>query len=195
MYDLEIPSHRLVHHFIKRIFYGAGEGDDLQFGIPALLGLLSTPAAFGAITLLNKYSTLLLFLTNRPSFDVYRASVPDEYFFIVYSMVVTGAVVVLKWDRLFPDRQDYDNLAVLPLSTRRIFTSSLSALLFLTALFAIDINWAAAFIFPFAVTSRYDTVSAYSEFFLGHTAAVVLASLFACFALLSIMGITLLVVP
>jgi hypothetical protein len=195
MYNPEIPFHRLIYHFVTRIFYGAGEGDELQFGIPALLGLLSTPSAFGAISLMNKYSTLLLYLTNRPFFDVYRASVPDEYFFIVYAMVITGGVVVLKWDRLFPDRQDYDNLAVLPLSTRKIFTSSLFALLFLTTLFAIDINWAACFIFPFAVTSRYDTVSAYTEFFIGHTSAVILASFFACFALLSVMGITLLVVP
>ena len=122
MYDLEIPFHRLVHHFITRIFYGAGEGDELQFGIPALLGLLSTPSAFGSIGLFTKYSTLTLFLLHRRFFDVYRASVPDEYFFIVYAMVITGAVVVLKWDRLFPDRQDYDNLAVLPISMRQIFS-------------------------------------------------------------------------
>src|SRR5215468_11052580 len=139
MYDLEVPFHRLVYHFITRIFYGAGEGDELQFGIPALLGLLSTPAAFGSITLLNKYSTLALYLMHRKFFDVYRASVPDEYFFIVYSMVITGAVIVLKWDRLFPDKQDYNNLAILPVSARKIFTSSLFALLFLTALFAVDI--------------------------------------------------------
>src|SRR5262245_62319507 len=105
MYDLERPFHRLVHHFITRIFHGAGEGDELQFGIPALMGLLSVPAAFGSILLLNKYSTFGLFLRGRPAFDVYRASIPDEYFFIVYSMTITGAVIVLRWDRLFPDRQ------------------------------------------------------------------------------------------
>ncbi len=195
MYDLEIPFHRLVHHFIKRIFYGAGEGDELQFGIPALLGVLSTPSAFGAIELMNKYSTLFLYLMRHQFFDVYRASVPDEYFFIAYSMVITGAVVILKWDRLFPDRQDFDNLAVLPISTRQIFGSSLLALLFLATLFAVDINWAACVIFPFAVTSRYDTFAAYSEFFIAHTSAVILASFFACFALLSIMGLTILLAP
>src|SRR5262249_47797343 len=150
---------------------------------------------FGAIELLNKYSTLVLYFMRHQFFDVYRASVPDEYFFIVYSMVITGAVVILKWDRLFPDRQDYDNLAILPISTKQIFGSSLLALLFLAALFAIDINWAACFIFPFAVTSRYDTLNAYTEFFIAHTSAVILASLFACFALLSLMGLTILLSP
>ena len=36
---------------------------------------------------MNKYSTLALYIMRRRAFDVYRASVPDEYFFIVYSMV------------------------------------------------------------------------------------------------------------
>src|ERR1044071_1935832 len=98
-------------------------------------------------------------------FDVYRASVPDEYFFIVYSMVITGAVVILKWERLFPDSQDYDNLAILPISTKQIFGSSLLAFLFLATWFAIDMNWAACFIFPYADTSRYDTFNANAEFF------------------------------
>src|SRR5262245_38154864 len=111
MYDLDKPFQRLIHHFISRTFQGAGEGDDLRYGIPAFLGLLSTPSAFGAIALMNKYSSINLFVMrqSRRPFDVYRASVPDEYAFIVYSMVVTGAIIILKWDRLFPDKQDYDN--------------------------------------------------------------------------------------
>ena len=84
MLDLERPFCRLIHHYVVRIFYGAGDGDDLQFSIPALLGLLSVPSAFGAIQLLTKYSTLRLFLLGIRDFDVYRAAIPDEYFFIVY---------------------------------------------------------------------------------------------------------------
>lgn len=40
-------------------------------------------------------------------------------------------------------------------------------------------------ILPFAVTSRYDTFAAYSEFFIAHSSAVILSSFFACFGLLS----------
>lgn len=195
MYDLERPFHRLIHHYVVRIFHGAGDGDDLQFSIPALLGLLSVPSAFAAINLLSKYSTLRLFLLGIQGFDVYRASVPDEYFFIVYSFVVTGAVVILKWDRLFPDRQDYDNLAALPLSARQNFIASLTALLFLASLFAGIINAAASLIFPLAVTSTYNTFWSFLEFAVAHSVAVVLASLFACFGLLLLMGLTILVTP
>src|SRR5712671_1645904 len=158
-----------------RIFHGAGDGDDLQFSIPALLGILSIPSAFGSIQLLDKYSTLKHYLMGVRYFDVYRASFGDEYFFIVYSMVITGAVVILKWDRLFPDRQDFDNLAVLPISGRQNFMASL--------------------IFPFAVTASYNTLGPFVEFFIAHTVSVVLASFFVCFGLLVLMGVTILVTP
>jgi hypothetical protein len=195
LYDLERPFHRLIHHFVTRIFHGAGDGDDLQFSIPALLGLLSTPSAFGAILLVEKYSSLRLFLMGITEFNTYRTAIADEYFFIVYSMVVTGAVVILKWDRLFPDRQDYDNLAALPISTRQTFLASLTALLFLASLFAVIINGPASLIFPYAVTARYNSVPLTIEFIAAHALAVILASVFACFGLLLVMAVTILVTP
>jgi hypothetical protein len=195
VYDLERPFHRLIHHYITRIFHGAGEGDDLQFSIPALLGLLSVPSAFGSILLLDKYSTLRMYFMQVHHFDVYLASFSDEYFFIVYSMMVTGSVVVLKWDRLFPDRQDFDNLAVLPISGRQNFAASLIALLFLASLFALVINLAASVIFPYAVTNSYQSVSVLAEFFIAHLISVVLASFFTCFALLAAMGVTIMIAP
>jgi hypothetical protein len=195
MFDLERPFHRLIHHYVTRIFRGAGDGDDLQFSIPALLGLLSVPSGFGSILLLDKYSTLRMYFMGIRHFDVYRASFYDEYFFIVYSMVITGSVVVLKWDRLFPDRQDFDNLAVLPISGRQNFAASLIALLFLTSLFAAIVNGAASVVFPYAVTNSYESFPVFAEFFVAHLTSVLLASFFTCFGLLAVMGITIMIVP
>jgi hypothetical protein len=195
MFDLERPFHRLIHHYVTRIFRGAGDGDDLQFSIPALLGLLSVPSGFGSILLLDKYSTLRMYFMGIRHFDVYRASFYDEYFFIVYSMVITGSVMVLKWDRLFPDRQDHDNLAVLPISSRQNFAASLIALLFLTSLFAAIVNGAASVIFPYAVTNSYESFPVFAEFFIAHLASVLLASFFTGFGLLAVMGITIMIVP
>src|SRR5262249_43838191 len=50
-------------------------------------------------------------------------------------------------------------------------------------------------IFPIAATMRYTALSAYGRFFIAHAASVILSSLFACFALLFALGITLFVVP
>ena len=47
--------------------------------------------------------------------------VSDYYFFVLYSMVVMGFVMVFEWDALFPDRKDYIILTPLPLGGRSIF--------------------------------------------------------------------------
>ena len=43
----------------------------------------------------------------------------DYYFFVLYSMVVMGFVMVFEWDALFPDRKDYIILTPLPLGGQR----------------------------------------------------------------------------
>jgi hypothetical protein len=141
-----------------------------------------------------KYATFLGSFITRPGFDLYRASIPDEYFFIAVSMVVTGAVVILKWDRLFPDRQDYHNLAPLPLSTSRIFLANLLALFVLAALFAVAANLASLVLFPFAVTSQSD-FSALIRFSVAHGTALISASIFTSFGLLFVLGLVLAAVP
>ena len=152
MFKLDEPFHRLIHHYVVRIFHGAGEGDDLQFSIPALLGILSIPSAFGALQLLDKYSTLKHWLLGIRDFDVYRASLPDEYFFIVYSMVVTGAVIVLKWDRLFRIVRTTTTSPCCRFPAAEFHCQPCSAAVSGGA-FAFVVNGAASVIFPYAVTA------------------------------------------
>ena len=95
-----------------------------------MLSLLALPGALYSTLLFEKYSTLLLWMRGQHNFDPVTATVPDEYFFIVLSMVVTGAVAVWRWDSIFPDRRDYVNLVPLPISTRVIFLANLTAILF-----------------------------------------------------------------
>jgi len=45
----------------------------------------------------------------------------DYYFFVMFSMVVMGFVMVFEWDALFPDRKDYLILTPLPLGGGSIF--------------------------------------------------------------------------
>src|SRR6185295_19996558 len=108
---------------------------DLEFSGSSLLALLAVPGALLSMTLFDKYSSLLWYLRGRPRLDPYLASLPDKYFFIVFSMVVTGLVMVLRWDKVLPGRQDHMNLAQLPLSMRSIFLANLSAILLAAALF------------------------------------------------------------
>jgi hypothetical protein len=93
-----------------------------------VLSLLALPGGFYSIFLLEKYSTLLQWMRGQHDFDPLAAALPDEYFFIVLSMTVTGVVAVWRWDSIFPDRRDYSNLVPLPISMRNIFFANLAAI-------------------------------------------------------------------
>jgi len=48
-----------------------------------------------------KSTDQIRFLRGDGVFDPFTATIPDEYFFIVLSMVVTGAAALWRWDRTF----------------------------------------------------------------------------------------------
>src|SRR5438309_307273 len=93
------PFPRLVEHFAALILQSGQESgaSELNLGIGGLLALLAAPGGFTSLMLLDKYSSLLRWLRQRPQIDVYWASLSDKYFFIVLSMAITGVVVAIKW--------------------------------------------------------------------------------------------------
>ncbi len=184
-------------HFIQRLFAGEGEETDesMSFGLGAVLALLASPGAFASIFLLDKYSTLLQWLRGNLHFDPYKASISDEYFFVVLSMTITGLVMVLRWNRLFPDRRDFANLAVLPIPIRNVFLANFAALFGLALLFGIDVNAISSFSFPMIVTMSDGSFAAFFRIGASHLAAVLSASFFSFFSVFALVGILMLVVP
>ena len=193
----QLPFFRLVQLFVDRIFHGNGDlgSEELDLGLGSALALLALPGGFISLLLFDKYSSLLRLMRGEVNFDVYGAAVPDEYFFIVLSMVVTGAVVTWRWDCIFPDRRDYANLVPLPLSLRQIFFANLVALLFLTLVFAVDINAGSAILFPIVVSASQETFLYFGQFALVHALTIVAASMFSCFAVFATVGVLLSVLP
>jgi hypothetical protein len=191
------PFLRLVRLFVDRIFHGGGESseDDLDFGLGLVLSLLALPGGFYSILLLNKYGTLMQWLRGQHDFDPLAAALPDEYFFIVLSMVVTGAVSVWRWEGIFPDRRDYANLVPLPISTRLIFLANLGAIVFLTLLLAFDVNAASAVLFPGVVSASQGTFHYVVEFAAIHFIVVVTASIFSFCAVFAIAGVLMSALP
>src|SRR5579864_7032471 len=135
-YHRERPFGRLVQLFVERIFRGGGDADTegLDLGVGLVLTLLAMPGGFVSVLLFDKYGSLLQWLRGQLHVDTLLIALPDEYFFIVLSMTVTGAVAVWRWDAIFPDRRDYMNLVSLPISTWTIFLANLVAVLFLVGL-------------------------------------------------------------
>jgi hypothetical protein len=192
----EPPFHRLVRHCLARILHGENsEPGELDLGLGAILGLLAAPGAFASIILAEKYGSLFRFLRGEAKFDVYAASLPDEYFFIVLAMVVTGAVAIWKWDALIPDHRDYSNLAPLPIRAGHIFSANFLALLLLAAVLALDVNAASSVVFPLLVCGSETSLRYTAVFFGTHLLAVVLASLFSFFVVLALLGLLAAVLP
>ncbi len=191
------PFWRMVQLFVARIFRGGGDSDaeGLDLGVGLVLTLLAMPGGFVSLLLLNKYGTFLQWLRGATNVDPLLVALPDEYFFIVLSMTVTGAVAVWRWDAIFPDRRDYMNLVPLPISTRTIFFANLVAVLFLVGLVAVDVNAASCILFPMVVGATQRTFLFFVKFAIVHAVGVVLASVFAFFAVFSVLGLLMAVLP
>ncbi len=193
----ERPFWRMVQLFVARIFRGGGDSDaeGLDLGVGLVLTLLAMPGGFVSLLLLNKYGTLLQWLRGIPNVDPLLITLPDEYFFIVLSVTVTGAVAVWRWDAIFPDRRDYMNLVPLPISTRSIFLANLVAVVFLAGLIAVDVNAASCILFPAVVEATQQSLLFFVKFGLVHTLVVMLASVFAFFAVFALLGLLMAVLP
>ena len=193
----EQPFGVLVHLFAGRIFHGGGDGSsgELDVGLGVVLSLLALPGGFYAMLLFEKYSTLLLWMRNQQNFDPLAATVPDEYFFIVLSMFVTGAAAVWRWDSIFPDRRDYSNLVPLPIPARVIFLANITAVVDFASQLAVVVNVASCVLYPLAVSASQESVSYLLELAGIHALAVLLASLFSFFAVFAIVGTLMVALP
>jgi hypothetical protein len=190
------PFPLLVRLFMKRIFHGSNAGEDeLNLSMGLVLALLAIPGGFISLFLFDKYGSLLRWLRHQPSFDLLAAAMPDEYFFIVLSMTVTGGVALWWWDSIFPDRRDFANLVHLPIPTRRIFLGNALALVLLAGLFTVDVNGASCILFPAVVGAAQPTLSFVVRFGAVHALAVGLASMFSFFAVFGVVGMLLVILP
>lgn len=185
------PFWRLVELFVARIFRGGGDSDSegLDIGIGLVLTLLAVPGGFVSILLFNKYGSLLQWLRGQSNVDTLLIAFPDEYFFVVLSMTVTGAVAVWRWDAIFPDWRDYINLVPLPVSTRTIFFANLLAVLFLVTVVAIDVNAASCILFPMVVAAAQSQFLFFVKFAAVHAIGVFFSSIFSFLAVFAVLGL------
>jgi hypothetical protein len=186
------PIARLTRHFLNRLVHGESES---EMGIGILLGLLAAPGAFQSLILLDKYSTLLIWLRHRHT-NAYVASAPEKYLFISVAMAITGIVTVLKWDRILPDAQDYLNLAPLPIRPHTVLLANAAAILIAVGVLAVDINAASMILFPLFVSASAQTGAAAFLRFAGiHAVCLVMASLFTFCAVFALFGLVAAVLP
>lgn len=191
------PFGCLLRLFIGRMFHGGGETGtgELGLGVGAVLILTAMPGLLVSLLMFEKYGSLIRWLRGDGVFDPFAATIPDEYFFIVLSASVTGAIALWRWDSIFLNRRDHSNLVALPIPLRTIFFANLSAVLVLAALFALVVNAASFLLFPVAVVGSQGSFAIFLRFALGHAMAVVCASVFSFFAVFATAGLLIATLP
>jgi hypothetical protein len=167
----------------------------MDVGLGVILILLAMPGVMVSLLLFEKYGSLIRFLRGDGVFDPFTATIPDEYFFIVLSMVVTGAAAVWRWDALLLDRRDYTNIVPLPISLRRLFLGNLVAILLLATVLTLDVNAASFILFPIAVVGSQVSFAVFLRFALGHAVTVVLGSAFSFLAVFALIGLLMAALP
>src|SRR3954468_1283182 len=126
----------LVRHFFGRFFDNeiVTQESDMRTNVVQTLGFVAVPGMFAAFAMLPAGLRV-----DQP-FDHGWAIVMNYYFFVLYSMVVMGFVMVFEWDALSPDRKDYIILTPLPLGGWSIFLSKVAALILFLGFFVLDAN-------------------------------------------------------
>jgi hypothetical protein len=194
---LKRPFATLLRVFVGRVFHGGGDpgAGEMDVGLGVILILLAMPGTLVSLLLFEKYGSLMRWMRGEGGFDPFTATIPDEYFFIVLSMVVTGAAAVWRWDALFLDRRDFSNLVPLPISLRRIFLGNFAAILLLAAALTLDVNASSFLLFPVAVVGSQGSLAVFLRFAAGHAATVVLASALSFFAVFAVIGLLMAILP
>src|SRR5258706_11034819 len=171
------PFGCLLRLCITRMFHGGGEpgAGELDLGIGVIEIMLAMPGILVSLLMFEKYGSVIRFLRGNPVSAPYPATIPDEYFFLSLSMVVTGAAALWRWDALFLYRRDYTNLVPLPVSLRAIFFANLSAIMALAALFTVVVNAASLILYPIAVVGSLHSFAVWVCLALGHAVTVVTA--------------------
>jgi hypothetical protein len=178
----------LIVHFFRRFFDNDTiqvDGDTLTTVVRAV-SVVAVPGLMVAFFLQNQYPRRSLW-----------GAIEDQYFFVLFSFVVMGAVSIFEWEMLFPDRQDFLILSPLSLKPLQMLAAKAAALVAFMALFLFGCNFFGMLVLP-AITRNFATVNGHlvvqSNFFrqvYAHGAAVFLAGIFAALFFLALGGVLL----
>jgi hypothetical protein len=121
------PLFELHRHYSRQLFESEliTSPDDLR---RVVITCLAAVASLGLIVP-KLYYKKYEYLAVSPNFDLYRRAIyADQLFLIVMTMLGIAALVMFRWDSLFPNRQDYLILRPLPLKLSHIYFAKLNTL-------------------------------------------------------------------
>ncbi|HEY1340459.1 MAG TPA: hypothetical protein VGF59_23265 [Bryobacteraceae bacterium] len=175
----------LVRHFFGRFFDNdiVSQSGDMRTNVVQALGLVAVPGMFVSFYMLPQRVRF-----DQPFLHNW-VLIGDYYFFVLYSMIVMGFVMVFEWDALFPDRKDYLILTPLPIGGNAVFAAKMAALVIFLGLFVIDTNLFCTMLAPMIAGPAGTSPAVAWRLVVGHVAAVVSAGVFVALTFASIQGV------
>ncbi len=110
MLEKQSVTRLLTHHFFRRFF----DSDTVQIEGETLTTVMRAIAMVAAPGLICAF-----FLQNQYPGTIAWGAIEDQYFFVLLSFVVMGAVAIFEWEMLFPDRSDFLILTPIAAETAR----------------------------------------------------------------------------
>ena len=167
-------------------------GGDMSASAANVLAVL---VAFGmalSLMLLYKYVFHL-----PPAFTVAVGAItwPDKQYLLAASMLASGFVLVMTWDRLFPDRRDAMMFCPLPVHLRTHFAVRLAGMAGMLFAVVVAANIVSFVAFPTYMMSTEQPRISWTVYAWIHARTVFAASAFTFFALLALEGALLLLLP
>jgi hypothetical protein len=166
----------LIDHFFRRFF----DNDTIQVDGDTLTTVVRAVSAVAVPGLMVAF-----FLQNQYPRRTLWGAIEDQYFFVLFSFVVMGAVAIFEWEMLFPDRLDFLVLSPLSLKPMQMLGAKAAALIGFFALFLVGCNCFGMLIVP--AVSKGDF---FRQVF-AHGVAVMLAGIFSALLFLAVGGVLL----
>ena len=197
--ETQSPAVELLRHFCGQFFESEfvsrpGQLKLLFTGLLSVLASLSVPFLQAYY---HKYLALKQMENTRP-FKL--AVMADSWFLISLTMIATGLVTALLWQSLFPDKRDYLALAGLPLRMQDVFRAKFVALLgfvtLSTVVMAVPLSIGLpAMMQPQPRTTHFAAFGHMEAHMFAIAVASIAAGLFVFFALMTLQGVLLNVLP
>jgi hypothetical protein len=194
------PQFELIRHFLRRMFDGEwssapGQWRSAAIGVISLFlpaGLLLVREGAGNPAYASKYRLL----TQAADVSGIRAAaVADQLALITLLVCVTGLIALLQWQSLFPSRRDYLALASLPVLPRQVFIARFASVAGFSTVVIGAMNLLPSLIAPIEFGGGWQLDTRYFSLALAQAVSSIAACFFVLFAILSLQGALLNLLP
>jgi len=148
---------------------------------------------------LGQFAGVLIMFSFIHAFAVYVAILEYplrlEHYLISTMMLVAGLITVVSWDSIFPDRRDIMVLGSLPLRSATILAAKVGASASLLGIAILALNTAPGLVAPLLLGQLHESFFGFFQVLAAYWLTMLSATLFLYCTILTIQGVTSLLLP